>query len=84
MSICEIRVNGKYGMKMMVSRMNWLFTSYLRFHYVGLVLLFLHDIGDVLLEFGKTCKYFSELDGKKISIADLLANVVFAVFTLQW
>jgi ceramide synthetase len=56
----------------------------IRFHYIGVVLLFLHDIGDVLLESGKTVKYFEILDGKKSVVIDTVANIIFGIFTLEW
>ena len=55
-----------------------------RYHYIGLILLFLHDIGDVLLESAKTAKYFEILDGKRLPMVDLLANVIFGAFAIEW
>jgi ceramide synthetase len=55
-----------------------------RYHYVGLIVLFLHDIGDVFLETAKTLKYFEILDGKRNKFMDLLANIAFGIFTLEW
>ena len=55
-----------------------------RYHYVGLLVLFLHDIGDVLLEFGKTVIYFKEMDGQKYPKIENIANGLFATFIFSW
>lgn len=55
-----------------------------RYHYVGLMVLLLHDIGDVMLEFAKIQVYFKELDGKKYRFFKLSGDVAFGCFTIQW
>ena len=55
-----------------------------RFHYIGVVVVFLHDIGDVVLLSGKTLLCFSELNGKKFKAVNVLANIVFGGFVIQW
>ena len=55
-----------------------------RFHYIGVVVVFLHDIGDVVLLSGKTLLCFSELNGKKFKAVNVLANILFGGFVIQW
>lgn len=59
------------------------FTPY-RYHYIGVVVVFLHDIGDVFLLSGKTLLCFSELNGKKYKAVNMLANTLFGGFVIQW
>ena len=54
-----------------------------RFHKIGLLVLFLQDIGDIVLELGKTSFYFKERRGKSHAIPEYFANFFFAVFTMQ-
>ena len=51
---------------------------------MGLLVLFLHDIGDVMLEFAKMQVYFKEMDGKKYPFIKLTGDVAFGAFTIQW
>ena len=55
-----------------------------RYHYVGLMVLFFHDIGDVMLEFAKIQVYFKEMGGKKYSFFKVTGDVAFGCFTIQW
>lgn len=55
-----------------------------RFHYIGVVVVFLHDIGDVILLGGKTLLCFSELNGKKYKAVNMIANTLFGFFVIQW
>ena len=48
------------------------------------MVLLLHDIGDVMLEFAKIQVYFKELDGKKYRFFKLSGDVAFGCFTIQW
>ena len=54
-----------------------------RFHLVGLLLLFILDIGDIWLELSKSLIYFKVRDGKQYWGPELAANCTFAVFTIQ-
>ena len=54
-----------------------------RFHNIGLLILFLYDVGDASLEFSKTVVYFKERGGKEYWWPEMAANVCFAVFTIQ-
>lgn len=61
-----------------------LFAKLCRFHKIGLMVLFLHDIGDVMLEISKTvvyCKYRGKQERPYIETA---ANILFLLFTAQW
>lgn len=50
---------------------------------MGLLLLSLYDVGDMCLEAGKVANYLSDREGKKRYYAELTANVIFGLFTLQ-
>ena len=54
-----------------------------RFHKIGLLVLFVQDIGDVTLELSKTVVYFKERGGKTHFWPEQGANVCFAMFTIQ-
>lgn len=60
-----------------------LYSFIARFHKIGLLVLFLQDIGDIVLELGKTSFYFKERRGKSHAIPEYFANFFFAVFTMQ-
>lgn len=63
---------------------NRLFLFTCRFHYIGLFVLFIHDFADVFLELAKSILYFKDRDGKSHNLPEILANVLFAIFVLQW
>ena len=54
-----------------------------RFHMIGLLVLFVQDIGDIWLELSKTVLYFKDRGGKEHWGPELGANLCFAVFTIQ-
>ena len=54
-----------------------------RFHNIGLLVLFVLDIGDVVLELSKTIVYFKVRNDKEHYWPELFANIGFACFTLQ-
>ncbi|XP_003382832.1 PREDICTED: ceramide synthase 1-like [Amphimedon queenslandica] len=56
----------------------------MRFHYIGLLVLFIHDFADVFLEVAKAILYFKDRGGKSYKLPEHIANVLFAVFVLQW
>lgn len=60
------------------------FSLALRYHRIGLVVLFLHDIADVCLEFTKVSKCFQEIEGKKSSIFGTFTAAGFLVFASAW
>lgn len=57
-----------------------LFHSY---HKIGLLVLFLQDIGDIVLEAAKTAFYFKVRGGKEHAVPEYFANFFFAIFTIQ-
>ena len=64
--------------------MIFLYFSDYSFHIIGLVVLFIQDIGDVLLELSKAFVYFKVRDGEDCFWTDVAANVTFTIFTIQW
>jgi ceramide synthetase len=60
-----------------------LFSYTVRFHKIGLLVLFLQDIGDIVLECAKISYYFKERGGREHVVPEYFANVFFAIFTLQ-
>ena len=50
---------------------------------IGLLVLFVQDIGDIWLELSKTVLYFKDRGGKEHWGPEMGANVCFAIFTLQ-
>lgn len=58
--------------------------AFSRYHYVGLMVLLFHDIGDVMLEFAKILVYFKELGGQKYHFFKLSADIAFGCFAIQW
>lgn len=61
-----------------------LFSLAVRFQKIGLMVLFLHDIGDVMLEVSKSvvyCKFRGKHERPYIETA---ANILFLLFTAQW
>ena len=54
-----------------------------RFHKIGLLVLFVQDIGDIFLELSKTVLYFKDRGGKECWGPELGANLCFACFTIQ-
>lgn len=46
-------------------------------------MLFLQDIGDIVLEMAKTSYYFKERGGRQYDVPEYFANFFFAIFTLQ-
>ena len=60
-----------------------LFSYAVRYHRIGVLVLFVLDVGDIWLEISKTFVYFKVRDGKDHSGPELAANISFAVFTAQ-
>ena len=54
-----------------------------RFHLIGLLVLFVQDIGDIALEFSKTIIYFKDRNGRTYYWPEFFANVGFGFFTIQ-
>jgi ceramide synthetase len=55
-----------------------------RYHKIGLLVLFVHDVTDILLEFTKLNVYLKNRDKKYYPIHEHVSNVGFAIFTLAW
>ena len=54
-----------------------------RFHIVGVLLIFIHDIGDVFLEGSKSILYFKEQNGKMVQWIETCANIGFVMFASE-
>ena len=54
-----------------------------RFHLIGLLVLFVQDIGDIALEFSKSIIYFKDRNGRSYYWPEFFANVGFGFFTIQ-
>ncbi|XP_077997084.1 ceramide synthase 1-like [Glandiceps talaboti] len=55
-----------------------------RYHKIGTLVIFCHDITDVFLEFGKWFVYTKKRNGKTYMLNEHLSNIMFAGFTLSW
>ena len=60
------------------------YSHMIRAHNVGLLVLFMHDIGDVTLELSKTILYFKTRNGVDHKLPEVLANCSFVIFVLEW
>jgi len=55
-----------------------------RYTNVGILILFLHDITDILLEGTKLAVYYKTKGGKWNTVCDLLSTVGFVMFGAAW
>jgi ceramide synthetase len=55
-----------------------------RYHKIGVLVLFVHDITDILLEFTKLNVYLKNRHKKVYVIHEYASNVGFAVFAIAW
>ncbi|CAF3453112.1 unnamed protein product [Rotaria sp. Silwood1] len=56
-----------------------------RYHKIGLLVLFVHDITDIWLELAKSLHYMSSRKGgRECPIWETIANVAFVIFVLCW
>ncbi|KAL1023284.1 hypothetical protein UPYG_G00038700 [Umbra pygmaea] len=60
------------------------FSYAFRFHNIGLLVLFLHDINDIQLEFTKLNVYFKTRGGGYYLIHDILSNMGSVSFSITW
>ncbi|XP_062868548.1 ceramide synthase 1 [Trichomycterus rosablanca] len=60
------------------------FSYAFRYHNIGLLVLFLHDINDVQLEVTKLNVYFKSRGGKYYLINDILSTIAFVSFGVTW
>ena len=47
-------------------------------------MLFLHDIGDVMLELSKCFVYLKTRKGVECKITEFISNISFGIFLLEW
>lgn len=57
---------------------------HLRLHDIGMLVLFLHDISDVILEITKINAYLKKRNGKTYAIHEWIANASFIAFAISW
>lgn len=64
----------------------WLIISILiyRYHKVGILVVFLHDVTDILLEFTKCNVYLKKRNGKFYAYNEHISNIGFVGFTITW
>lgn len=55
-----------------------------RYHNVGILVLFLHDINDVQLEFTKLNVYFKHRGGVYHRLNDIISNIGCLTFSVSW
>ena len=55
-----------------------------RYHRIGILVLFLHDVNDIFLEFSKLCVSFKSRGGKYHVMSDILSGVGFLTFASLW
>ncbi len=55
-----------------------------RYHKIGVMVLFVHDATDILLEFTKCHVYLKQRGGKYYAFHDHIANIGFVSFTFAW
>lgn len=60
------------------------FSYAFRYHNIGILVLFLHDINDIQLEFTKVNVYFKTRGGKEHLINDVLSNMGAISFSITW
>ncbi|XP_035204280.1 ceramide synthase 1 [Oxyura jamaicensis] len=60
------------------------FSYAFRYHNVGILVLFLHDVNDVQLEFTKLNVYFKHRGGVYHRLNDVISNVGCLTFSISW
>ena len=55
-----------------------------RYHKVGILVLFLHDITDIILESTKLAVYYKTKGGRWFTIGDFLSTAGFLLFGITW
>ena len=55
-----------------------------RYHKIGLLVLFVHDVTDILLEFTKLNVYLKNRNKKYYAIHEHVSNIGFATFAFAW
>ncbi|XP_032902868.1 ceramide synthase 1 isoform X1 [Amblyraja radiata] len=60
------------------------FSYAFRYHNVGILVLFLHDVNDILLEFTKLNVYFKNRAGVYHRLNDVVSNIGCCSFAVSW
>ncbi|KAG7487957.1 hypothetical protein MATL_G00029060 [Megalops atlanticus] len=60
------------------------FSYAFRYHNIGVLVLFLHDINDIQLEFTKLNVYFKTRGGSYYMVNDILSNMGSVSFSITW
>ncbi|GCC28667.1 hypothetical protein chiPu_0007099 [Chiloscyllium punctatum] len=60
------------------------FSYAFRYHNVGILVLFLHDANDILLEFTKLNVYFKNRAGVRHKLNDVVSNIGCCSFAISW
>ena len=55
-----------------------------RYYGIGMLVMFFHDFGDVMLELSKCIVYLKTRNGKECKITEFVSNVSFGIFLIQW
>ena len=55
-----------------------------RYHKIGILVLFVHDVADICLEFTKCNVYMKNRGGKYYPSHDHIATVGFLIFAVIW
>lgn len=71
---------GHHSLTLMLLGMSYTF----RCHNIGVLVLVLHDLSDVLLEFSKLNVYLKVRAGRRHALHDHLATASFACFAITW
>ncbi|KAK1805885.1 hypothetical protein P4O66_012928 [Electrophorus voltai] len=61
-----------------------IFSYAFRYHNIGVLVLFLHDISDIQLEFTKLNIYFRTRGGRYCLTNDILSNMASVSFSITW
>ncbi|XP_030073561.1 ceramide synthase 1 [Microcaecilia unicolor] len=60
------------------------FSYVFRYHNIGLLVLFLHDVNDIQLEFTKLNVYFKNRGGSYHQLNDFISNISCIIFSVSW
>lgn len=55
-----------------------------RYHKIGVLVIFVHDITDILLEFTKCNVYLKDINKRFKCLHEFISNVSFVIFTISW
>jgi len=67
-----------------LSVLYYIVTYFVRYTKIGILILFLHDITDILLEGTKLTVYYKTKGGWWHTICDLLSTAGFVLFGAAW